>query len=88
MVLCNWLNLKKGEKAMTRADLGTDGFLTKKQLAERWACCERTFERIVDDGLLASLDISGGRGVKKTLRFSLNDVRSFEAHNRKAVGLK
>ena len=73
---------------MIKTDLITDGFLTKKQLAERWACCERTIERIVGDGLLATLDISGGKGVKRTLRFSLNDVRSFEAHNRKAVGLK
>ena len=73
---------------MTRTDFNSDDFLTKKQLAERWACCERTVERIVGDGLLATLDISGGRGAKRTLRFSLNDVRSFEAHNRKPEGLK
>ena len=73
---------------MRKADLNTSGFLTKKQLAERWACCERTVEKIVGDGLLAVLDINSGRGTKRTLRFSLNDVRSFEAHNRKPEGLK
>ena len=53
-------------------------FLTKKELAKRWSCSERTIDRIVADRMLPAINLNTKRGQNKTVRFSLLDIQIYE----------
>jgi hypothetical protein len=57
-------------------------FLTKKMLAERWSCSERTIDRIVVDGMLPAINLNTKRGHNKTVRFSILDIQVYEDSNK------
>ena len=63
----------------------TDQLFTRGQVAKRWNYSIRTIDRMRMLGVLPWIDISGGRGKRPTVRFSLNVIQEFENKNLKAV---
>ena len=51
---------------------------TRRKLAKRYDVSERTIDRLREKGLIAWLDLSGGRGRRPTVRFTLEAVLEFE----------
>ncbi len=60
--------------------------LTRHQVAARWRTSLRTVDRKRLDGLLAWIDLSGGRGRRPQVRFRLADIEEFEQRMRRIVG--
>ena len=51
---------------------------TRKKLAGRYDVSVRTIDRWRKQGLIGWLDLSGGRGQRPTVRFTLEAVLEFE----------
>lgn len=51
---------------------------TRRKLAKRYDVSERTVDRWREQGLIAWLDLSGGKGKRPTVRFTLDAVLEFE----------
>lgn len=51
---------------------------TRRKLAKRYDVSERTVDRWREQGLIAWLDLSGGKGKRPTVRFTLEAVLEFE----------
>jgi hypothetical protein len=51
---------------------------TRKALANRWGTSERTVDRKRKLGLIAWIDISGGKGKRPLVRFRLEDIEEYE----------
>jgi len=53
--------------------------LTRFVLAKRWKCSTRKVDRMREQGLLAWVDLSQGRGARPLVRFRLGDIEVLEA---------
>ena len=58
---------------------------TRRQLAKRWECNERTVDRMREQGLIPWVDLSQGRGPRARVRFLLRDIEEIEKKNRKEI---
>jgi len=58
--------------------------MSRRQLALRWGVNAKTIDRLRQRGLLPWMDVSGGHGKKRCVRFFISDVQSYEARNRMA----
>lgn len=56
----------------------TQGFLTRKQLSERWGISVVTVDRLRASGCLPWIDLSAGRGEKPLVRFPLAIIELLE----------
>ena len=52
--------------------------IKRQELAERWNCSTRKVDRLRKSGLLAWIDLTGGRGKKPLVRFQLKQIIDFE----------
>ena len=52
--------------------------LTRVDLSRRWRCSTRKVDRMREQGLLAWVDLSQGRGARPCLRFRLADIEALE----------
>ncbi len=60
----------------------TDQHLSREALAVRWGTSTRTIDRLRQAGKLPWIDISGGRGIRPLVRFTLADVENYEREMR------
>lgn len=61
----------------------TTDLLTKHDVMIRLKVCQRTVDRLRENGLLPWLNIGSGR--KPLVRFRLSDVEQFEARSRQSA---
>lgn len=62
--------------------------ITRFDLAERWKCSTRKVDRVREQGLLAWVDLSQGRGGRPCVRFRLEDVEEYERQARLYPGVE
>jgi len=53
--------------------------ITRVDLAKRWRCSTRKVDRLREEGVLAWVDLSQGRGGRPCVRFRLADIEALEA---------
>jgi len=53
-------------------------FITRVELARRWAVCVRTIDRKRELGELPWVDVAQGRGARPCVRFRLADIEALE----------
>ncbi len=53
--------------------------LTRDALSKRWKCSTRKVDRMREQGMLAWVDLSQGRGARPCVRFRLADIEALEA---------
>lgn len=51
---------------------------TRRKMAKRFDVSERTIDRWREQGLIAWLDLSGGKGKRPTVRFTEEAILEFE----------
>jgi hypothetical protein len=56
--------------------------ITRFDLAKRWKCSTRKVDRMREQGLLAWVDLSQGRGGRPCVRFRLEDAEEYERQAR------
>ncbi len=56
--------------------------LSRHALAKRWNTSTRTVDRIRQAGGLAWNDLSGGRGARPLVRFTIEDILKYEEQMR------
>jgi|YNPNPStandDraft_1061719.scaffolds.fasta_scaffold306950_1 hypothetical protein len=59
---------------------------TRAGLAKRWKVTERTVDRKRKLGLIAWIDIAGGRGKRPCVRFRMEDILAYESRMLQNVG--
>jgi len=64
----------------------TKELLTRNQLAGRWNCSVRKIDRLRTYGLIAWIDLSGGKGSRPTVRFHMDTILKFENQNLMSIG--
>jgi len=60
--------------------------LTREDVATRWGVSPRTVDRLRKSGRLSWIDISGRRGERPIVRFTLLDVELYERQMRQCAG--
>ena len=63
-------------------DNNTPRFITRKQLAARWSCCEMTLKRREADGTLHPIRLSG-----RMVRYRLSDIECIESEKERTAKL-
>jgi|WetSurMetagenome_2_1015567.scaffolds.fasta_scaffold527272_1 hypothetical protein len=53
--------------------------ITRFDLAKRWKCSTRKVDRMREQGLLAWVDLTQGRGARPCVRFRLADIEALES---------
>ena len=53
--------------------------ITRFDLAKRWKCSTRKVDRMREQGLLAWVDLTQGRGARPCVRFRLTDIEALES---------
>jgi hypothetical protein len=65
----------------------TTEFFTRNQLAKRWKCSVRKIDRLRTYGLIAWIDLSGGKGTRPTVRFRMETILAFETKNLMSISM-
>ncbi len=56
----------------------TEQHLTRADLARRWNCSTRSIDRLRQHGLIPWIDLTAGRGLRRLVRFKIEDVAAYE----------
>ncbi len=62
----------------------SDQHFSRQALAVRWNTSTRTIDRLRQAGKLPWIDIAGGRGARPIVRFTVEDVETYERAMRQA----
>lgn len=64
-----------------------DELITRTQLAQRWNCSVRTIDRMRSYGRIPWIDLSGGIGLRPSIRFLLTAIEHYEIKHLKSICL-